>query len=55
MNYIRARLKQPTTWIGVAAAAAALQASNGQVTPEIVSSLLVAFGFVHINEQPRQP
>lgn len=54
MNYIRTRLKQPTTWIGVAAAAAAMQATGGQITPEIVSSLLAALGLVHINERPPQ-
>lgn len=51
MGYIRKRLSQPTTWLGLAAAGAALFASGGSFTPEVVSSLLAALGLVHVDEQ----
>lgn len=50
MGYIRKRLSQPTTWLGIASAGAALVASGGAFTPVVASALLSAFGLVHVDE-----
>lgn len=54
MGYIRKRLKQPSTWMGVVAAAFALAASGGQITPEVTASLLSAIGLIQIDESKGQ-
>lgn len=50
MGYIRKRLKQPSTWLGIAAAAIALSASGGTISPDVIVSLLAAAGLVQIDE-----
>lgn len=50
MGYFRKRMKQPSTWMGITAAAFALIASGGQMSPEVISSLLAAIGLVQIDE-----
>ena len=52
MKYLSKRLKQPSTWLGLLGAAAALVASGGQVTPEVLGSLVTSLGLVHIDEVP---
>lgn len=50
MGYIRKRFKQPSTWMGITAAALALAASGGQMSPDVIASLLAAAGLVQIDE-----
>lgn len=50
MGYLRKRANQPSTWMGVTAAAFALVASKGAITPDVVASLLAAIGLVQIDE-----
>lgn len=51
MGYIRKRLRQPSTWLGIAAAASALLASGGSFSPDVIASLLAAAGLVQIDER----
>jgi len=55
MGYIRKRIKQPTTWLGIAAAAFAMVSSGGAITPEVTASLLAALGLVQVDEDKRGP
>lgn len=50
MGYIRKRMKQPSTWMGLAAAAIALSSSGGYFSADVVASLLAALGLVQIDE-----
>lgn len=49
MNSFLARLKQPSTIIGVTSAVLTLAASGLSSAPAVVSSLLAAFGLVVVN------
>jgi len=50
-SYIMTRITQPTTWLGLSAAGAALVASGGKFDGNVASALLAAFGLVHVNEE----
>lgn len=50
MGYIRKRFSQPSTWLGLGMGIAALVATGGSFTPEVISTLLGALGLVHIDE-----
>lgn len=43
------RLKQPSTWIGIAVSVASIILSGGVVTPEIALSVLSGIGLVTTN------
>lgn len=49
MGYLRKRFAQPTSWLGIIAAAAALVSSKGVITPDVTASLLTALGLVHVD------
>jgi len=49
MKYLLSRLQQPSTYIGLAAAAAALVASHGAINSDSIAPLLAAFGLVQVN------
>jgi len=49
MNYLISRLQQPSTYMGLAAAVAALIASHGAINGDSIGPLLAAFGLVQVN------
>lgn len=52
MNYLTTRIKQPTTWFGIAAAIGSFISAGNVLTPDVVNVVLVALGLVHVNDQP---
>lgn len=54
MNYLRNRLTQVSTWLGLAMAGSALYANGGHLSGDVVSILLGAMGLVHVNETPKE-
>lgn len=48
MGYLRKRMLQPSTWLGIGTAAVAL-ATGGGFTPAVISALLAAAGLVHVD------
>lgn len=50
IDYLKNRLKQPSTWLGIAAAVVSIGSGGWVVTPENLSTLLAAIGLIHINE-----
>jgi len=55
MGYLRKRILQPSTWLGVASAGLALASSGGAFTPAVISALLAALGLVHIDDSTPAP
>lgn len=47
-NYIRIRLLQPTTWLGVASIVCSM--FTGGFDPQMVADIAVAVGLIHIDE-----
>jgi len=53
MNYLSARLREPSTWAGIAALLPiAVQASSGHVDPQMVGAIAAGLAAVFMREQP---
>lgn len=52
--YLRTRVFQPSTILGLMGLGAAVISTGGNITPAIVPQILACFGLVHIDESKAQ-
>lgn len=48
-EYLKTRMVQKSTWLGLSAIIASLAVSGGTITPEVVVSALTAIGLIDVN------
>lgn len=54
VRYVSRRVKQPTSWLGVASAIFALVSHDWQVSAGLIAALLPAGALFHIDEAQRE-
>lgn len=50
IDYLKTRLTQPSTWLGIASSVVTIAMSGWILTPDSLGALLAAIGLIHIDE-----
>lgn len=53
MTYLKKKLKEKSTWLGLLSTGITLLLTNGVVTPDVVVSVFTALGLITVDEAPK--